>query len=85
MIIRSKDKKTSIIIGEVAGFEVMRDRIYPPGQETPVAGFTLAAVMARYDSRIPMGGYESEDEAVAMLRSIEAWIEQGGRGIFEVA
>lgn len=84
MLIRSRDKKTVLNIAEVAGLEIARNTIYPAGESRPTAGFIIAAILARYDGRVTLAEYESEEDALKTLRSIEQWIEQGGRGIFEI-
>ncbi len=84
MLIRSRDRKTSLNIAEVAGIEIMRDTIYASGESRPSPGFVVRAILARYDGRIPLGSFEREEDALIALGAIEKWIEQGGKGIFEI-
>ncbi len=84
MLIRSRDKKTVLSVAEVAGFEISKTTIYPTGETRPSAGFTIGAILMRYDARVTLGEYESEDEALNTLSSIAQWYEQGGKGIFKI-
>ena len=84
MLIRSRDKKTVLNITEVAGLEIVRERIYPSGESRPLPGFAIEAILARYNGRVALAEYESEEEALSVLRAIEQWFEQGGKGTFEI-
>ncbi len=84
MLVRSRDKRTSLNIAEVAGLEIVRDTVYTAGESRPSPGFVIRAILSRYDGRISLGDYESEEDALTTLHAIEKWIEQGGKGIFEI-
>lgn len=85
MLLKSRDRKTVLNIGEIAGLEVSRGKVYLQGQERPIVGYVINAILAHYNGQVGLGGYEAEDEALRALEAIENWIEQGGNGIFEIA
>ena len=84
MLIKSKDKRTILNAGDIAGVEITRGKVYLEGDDNAVVGFVVSAILARYDGRIPLGGYATEDQALTALRSIEQWIDQGSTGTFEL-
>lgn len=84
MLIKSQDKKTILNAGDIAGYEITRGKIYLQGRDQPIIGYALSAILASYDVRIPLAGYEAEDAAIQALEFIQHWIEQGSRGVLEI-